>query len=230
MLSIFEGIREISLFSVLMRMTFAVLCGGIIGLERAYKRRPAGFRTHILICLGATATTMTSQYILSYTPYFTDISRMGAQVIAGMGFIGAGCIIVNPASRVKGLTTAAGLWSSGIIGLALGAGFYEAAFIATVVILITELLFSRLEYYLMASVPEISLYVEAAKKKCMDRLFLMFREREVTVQNFETTFVSESGKHYTCAIFSLRLNRGQDAEQVMEWVRETEGVVTVERL
>lgn len=230
MLSIFEGIREISLLAVIARMTFAVICGGMIGLERAYKRRPAGFRTHILICLGASVTTMTSQYLLYYTPYFTDVSRMGAQVIAGMGFIGAGCIIVNPGSRVKGLTTAAGLWAAGIIGLAMGAGFYEAAFAATLVVLVTELIFSRLEYRMLASVPEVSFYIEATKKKCMDRLFLLFREREVAVQNFETTFVSESGKHYTCAIFSLRLNKEQGVEQVMEWVREMEGVVTVERL
>ena len=80
----------------------AVVFGGLVGLEREYKRRPAGFRTHILICLGAAMTTLTSQYLLLERGYYTDLSRLGAQVIAGIGFIGAGTIIVTSRQRVKG--------------------------------------------------------------------------------------------------------------------------------
>ena len=89
-------------------IVLAVLCGGLIGLEREYKRRPAGFRTHILICLGAAMTTLTSQHLYLNMGMYTDVSRLGAQVIAGVGFIGAGTIIVTKRQRVKGLTTAAG--------------------------------------------------------------------------------------------------------------------------
>ena len=89
----------------------AVVCGGLIGLEREYKRRPAGFRTHILICLGAAMTTLTSQFLYLNLHYYTDMARLGAQVVAGIGFIGAGAIIVTRRRRVKGLTTAAGLWA-----------------------------------------------------------------------------------------------------------------------
>ena len=123
MLSLFDGLREVTLASAFVRLTLAVLCGGIIGMERSYKRRPAGFRTHILICIGAAITTLTSQYLYLNMHYFTDMARLGAQVVAGIGFIGAGTIIVTRRQRVKGLTTAAGLWTCAIIGLALGGGF-----------------------------------------------------------------------------------------------------------
>ena len=94
MLSCLDPLRELTLLSVTVRMVLASLCGGLIGVEREYKRRPAGFRTHILICLGAAMTTLTSQY-LCMAHYYTDAARLGAQVIAGVGFIGAGTIIVT---------------------------------------------------------------------------------------------------------------------------------------
>ena len=128
MLSVFDGLRDVTTLSVFVRLACALICGGIIGIERSYKRRPAGFRTHILICIGAAITTLTSQYLYLNMHYFTDMARLGAQVVAGIGFIGAGTIIVTKRQRVKGLTTAAGLWTSGIIGLTFGGGFYEAAF------------------------------------------------------------------------------------------------------
>ena len=123
MSSIFDGLRDVTVLSITVRMVLAVICGGIIGIEREYKRRPAGFRTHILICLGATMTTLTSQFLYLNMHYYTDMARLGAQVVAGMGFIGAGTIIVTRHQRVKGLTTAAGLWTAAIVGLALGGGF-----------------------------------------------------------------------------------------------------------
>ena len=96
---IFENLRDTSMASITLRMLLAVVCGGIIGIEREFKRRPAGFRTHILICLGAAMTTLTSQYLLLNRGYYTDPSRLGAQVIAGVGFIGAGTIIVTTHQR-----------------------------------------------------------------------------------------------------------------------------------
>ena len=127
MLSVFDGLRDVTTLSVFVRLACALICGGIIGIERSYKRRPAGFRTHILICIGAAITTLTSQYLYLNMHYFTDMARLGAQVVAGIGFIGAGTIIVTRRQRVKGLTTAAGLWTSACAGLALGIGLYEVA-------------------------------------------------------------------------------------------------------
>lgn len=126
-------------------------------MEREFKRRSAGFRTHILICLGAAMTTLTSEFWLVYMRYYLDAARLGAGVVAGMGFIGAGTIIVTRRQRVKGLTTAAGLWTVAVVGLAIGAGFYEGGVLTTVLILLAEMLFSKLEYHIMATAPEINL-------------------------------------------------------------------------
>ena len=132
--------------SITLRMLLSVLCGGLIGIEREYKRRPAGFRTHILICLGAAMVSLTSQFLFLNMHYYLDVSRMSASVTAGIGFVGAGSIIVTRQQRVKGLTTAAGLWAAAIIGLAVGSGFYEGALLATVLVLLAEAFLSKLEY------------------------------------------------------------------------------------
>ena len=113
---IFYSFNEIS---VVARLVLAVICGGIIGLEREKKRRAAGFRTHILISMGAAMTALVGQYLMTFSS--TDPLRIGAQVVSGMGFIGAGAIIVTRRKEAKGLTTAAGLWTTAIIGLAAGA-------------------------------------------------------------------------------------------------------------
>ena len=230
MLAIFDGLRDVTFLSVTVRMVLAVFCGGMIGFEREFKRRPAGFRTHILICLGAAMTTMTSQYLGLYMNYFTDMGRLGAQVVAGIGFIGAGTIIVTPGNRVKGLTPAAGLWTAAIIGLALGCGFYEGALFATAAVLLAELVFSRWEYWLMDSAPEINLYLEYTDKDCLEKVLKLYREHEVKVLDMEITRATGSEHHNACAIFSLRLNKKIRTEKLLVDVKATEGVVSVEEL
>ena len=230
MLSVFDGLRDITMLSVTVRMLLAVLCGGLIGLERAYKRRPAGFRTHILICLGASMTTMTSQFLYLNMHYYTDMARLGAQVIAGIGFIGAGTIIVTRQQRVKGLTTAAGLWAAAILGLAIGGGFYEGGLCGTVIVLLAELYFSELEYRILDHAPEINLYMEYRDKECLDRVLYLFRISRLKLQNMEITRATGSDKHNACAIFSLRLNKNCSIKELLERVKLIEGVVSVEEL
>ena len=230
MLSMFDGLRDVTIASVTVRMVLAVVCGGIIGIEREYKRRPAGFRTHILICLGATMTTLTSQFLYLNMHYYTDMARLGAQVVAGIGFIGAGTIIVTRRQRVKGLTTAAGLWAAAIIGLALGGGFYEGGIFATILILLAELLFSKLEYRMLENAPEINLYMEYTDKRCLENVLKLYRELNLKILNMEITRSTGSEKHNACAIFSLRLNKRCKVEQLVAKVSGTEGVVSVEEL
>ena len=218
------------MLSVAVLMLLDVACGGIIGIEREYKRRPAGFRTHILICLGAAMTTLTSQYLYLNMHYYTDMARLGAQVVAGIGFIGAGTIIVTRRQRVKGLTTAAGLWAAAIIGLALGGGFYEGGIVATILILLAELLFSQLEYRMLENAPEINLYMEYTDKRCLENVLKLYRELNLKILNMEITRSTGSEKHNACAIFSLRLNKRCKVEQLVAKVSGTEGVVSVEEL
>ena len=230
MLPWFDGLRDVTLASVTVRMLLAVLCGGIIGLERAYKRRPAGFRTHILICLGAAITTLTSQYLYLNLHYYTDMARLGAQVVAGIGFIGAGTIVVTRQQRVKGLTTAAGLWASAIIGLAIGGGFYEGALLATVLVFFAESFLSRLEYRMLDHVPEIHLYMEYADKASLEEVLRLFRENRVSLQDMEITRASGSENHNACAIFSLRFSKGVSVDELLTKVTRIDGVVSVQEL
>ena len=230
MLSVFDSLRDVNMVSVTVRMFLAVLCGGIIGIEREYKRRPAGFRTHILICLGAAMTTLTSQFLYLELHYYTDMARLGAQVVAGVGFIGAGTIIVTRRQRVKGLTTAAGLWASAIIGLAIGGGFYEGALFATFLIILAELLFSKLEYRMLENAPEINLYMEYTDRSCLEQVLKLYREKNVKVLNMEITRATGSEHHNACAIFSLRLNKKCKVELLLDAIHRVEGVAAVEEL
>ena len=230
MLTLFDGLRDVTIWSVALRMVLAVICGGIIGIEREYKRRPAGFRTHILICLGAAMTTLTSQYLYLVLGQYTDMARLGAQVVAGIGFIGAGTIIVTRRQRVKGLTTAAGLWAAAIIGLALGGGFYEGGLFATVLIMVAELFFSRVEYRMLKNAPEVNLYVEYSDNRTMDVLLQEFREHGLKILNMGIIHSNSNEKHNACAIFTLRLHKGLDVEHLQQEIRATAGVVSVREL
>ena len=230
MLSIFDPIRDVTLLSVTVRMLLAVLCGGAIGIEREYKRRPAGFRTHILICLGAAMTTLTSQYLYLVMGLFTDMARLGAQVVAGIGFIGAGTIIVTRRQRVKGLTTAAGLWTAAIVGLAIGSGFYEGGIATTALVLLAELVFSRLEYRILANAPEINLYIEYRDRYTLDELLRLYREQGLKVVNLEITRSKGSEKHNACAIFTVRMDKKHTVEGLLRDIIAIDGVFQVEEL
>lgn len=230
MIGIFDSFRDLSLLSVAVRMILAVICGGLIGIEREYKRRPAGFRTHILICLGAAVTTLTSQYLCLELHYDTDISRLGAQVIAGIGFIGAGTIFVSHRQRIKGLTTAAGLWTSAIVGLALGAGFYEGALLTTVLVLLAETVLSWLERLILRSTPEVNLYLKFAGRQSLEEVLQLCRDNQLKILNLEITRFAEKEQSNAIAILSLRLSKKITADTLMEGISKIFGVISVDRI
>lgn len=213
----------------IIRMLLAVICGGIIGIEREYKRRPAGFRTHILICLGASLTMLTSQYIYLELQLFTDLARLGAQVIAGIGFIGAGTIIVTKRIRVKGLTTAAGLWASAIVGLAIGAGVYEAALIATLMIILVELVLLRIEIMVNSTARDMNLYVEYKASDTLESISQLLRDNDVQVISMHIT-KSASLTQSPCVIISLSIPKKMSHDIVMTSLARLDGVLKVEEL
>lgn len=135
-----------SVITIVIRLCLATVLGGLVGLERESKRRAAGFRTHILVSLGAALVMVTSEYIFYEYKGLTNLdpARLGAQVISGIGFLGAGTII-RQGDSVKGLTTAASLWVVSCIGLAAGSGFYVAAVVATAIVYVTLILLGRIE-------------------------------------------------------------------------------------
>lgn len=151
---------EINLLSVSLRLILALLFGGIIGLERGSNRHPAGFRTHILVCVGAALAMMTNQFILQQFDT-GDPARLGAQVITGVGFLGVGTILVTGRHKIKGLTTAAGLWASACLGLAIGIGFYSGAIVAALIIFFSLTMLPRMENYFYRRSRVLEIYVEA---------------------------------------------------------------------
>ena len=215
--------------TIIVRLFLAVFCGGIIGLERERKRRPAGFRTHILICLGAAMTTLTSQFIMLDLGLFTDPARLGAQVIAGIGFIGAGTIIITKRRQVKGLTTAAGLWTSAIVGLCCGAGYFEGAIVTTVVIILAELVFAKLEYYLLSSARVFNVFVEYSENYKLGIVVDTIKNFGAYIIDLEITKNAAEGRN-PCATFSIQIPRKVSHQVLIESIANLEGVVSVEEL
>ncbi len=215
---------------ILVRLTLALLCGGFIGWERETKRRAAGFRTHTLICLGASLTTLISQYVVIERGLPTDPARLGAQVIAGMSFIGAGAIIVTSRKQVKGLTTAAGLWTAAIIGLAIGAGYYAAAIMSVLLVLAAELLLSRLEYFIVANARSMTVRVEIEAPETLNGIITMLTEDGMKISDVEFSRMGPDQDSRPGAVFTVRLKKRVKHDDVLLKISETPGVSEVEEL
>ena len=159
--SIMAYLRDFNIITVAIRLVLAVVCGGLIGFERERHGRTAGLRTHILVCLGAAITTLIGCYnvkVLNVT--WADPMRIGAQVVSGISFLGMGTIISKGRFQVTGLTTAAGLWATAIIGLAAGAGFYEGAVIASGLTIVTMTLLTGFDSHIIKKSKKFRIYIE----------------------------------------------------------------------
>ena len=130
---------------VVIRIILSAIIGGLIGSERARHGRAAGLRTHLLVCVGAAMTSLTSLYLSEVLGYTSDVARISAQVISGIGFLGAGTIMIRNTSVITGLTTAAGMWATAAIGIAVGYGFYIGAVLAALVCVFSVTVLYRLE-------------------------------------------------------------------------------------
>ena len=221
-----DFLRGMDILSVTVRLALALVCSGMIGIERADKRRPAGFRTHILICLGAAIAAMTSVHLFVTMNYYLDVARMGAGVVSGIGFIGAGTIMVTRRRRVKGLTTAAGLWVVAIVGLCCGFGFYEGAVYITILVLVAEVFFSKLEYRLLRNNREISVYLEYTKPSCLEEIVDRCHMLGIKIVDVEITRKNdETGA--SCAMLALSSRQGAGKEDILQNLNGVDGVITV---
>ncbi|MCI8687775.1 MAG: MgtC/SapB family protein [Lawsonibacter sp.] len=227
MFSALNFLRQPDLLGITVRILLALVCGGAIGLERTEKRRPAGFRTHILICLGAAMTTATSQYLYIVMDYPISVSRMGAQVIAGVSFIGAGAIMMTKWRRVRGLTTAAGLWVVAIVGLCCGTAFYEGAVYATVLVLVAEVFFSKLEYRVLRDMRELTVYAEYVRPSCLEDVVSKCHMLGVKIVDVEITRKSGEEGGRSCAVLALHSRQGAGREDIIRELAAVDGVTTV---
>lgn len=160
MVESFDTLRHLTVASILIRFLMACIFGGAIGIERGRSQQAAGLRTHMMVCLGAASTMIVSEYMVRYCGSTGDVNRLSAQVISGIGFLGAGTIIVTKQNRIRGLTTAASLWASACMGILVGSGFYEAAIIMMVIMLFILLILSPFDIKYVKTVANVSIYME----------------------------------------------------------------------
>ena len=225
---LFPQLIELSLVTVLLRLLLAVLCGGAVGLERERKGRPAGFRTHILVCVGAVLCMMTNQYLLRFIGS-TDTARLGAGVLTGISFLGAGTIMVTGQRQVKGLTTAAGLWASAAMGLAIGVGFYEAALIACAVIFIVERALQNVSRQ-RQRVKHMELYLELRDTHALGELITTLRSRSLKAEDVDIIKPETAEKPSLIAFVTLRSGEAVSSEDVLTMLRALDAVLCAEEM
>lgn len=179
-----SAIEEFTGISIAIRLVLATLFGGIIGMEREAKGHSAGFRTFTLVCLGSAVSTIVNIYLFQITQS-ADVSRIPAGVVSGIGFLGVGTIIVTRKNTVRGLTTAASLWVTACLGLALGAGMIATSTLTFVLILFTIGVLQRLGRYIAGRNRDISLYIEMEKDKDIDDLIKFIRSKGYGISTME---------------------------------------------
>lgn len=224
-IDIIGNLREINYLSIIVRMVLALLCGGIIGYDREKKGRPAGFRTHILVCIGSSLVMITSQYVISVLKMGTDPTRMGAQVISGIGFLGAGTILITPKQHVKGLTTAAGLWACASMGLAIGIGFYEGAILGCIFILASMKILQGFESKLLLKSDIVEIYIEVTQVEGIGKMIGFLKENQISIIHMETV-TNKDGNSSIGLFISVTEMKDELSEKIIEGIKSHEMVAS----
>ena len=236
-----DFLRELNIWSVMLRLTVAMAFGGLIGMERGKKRRAAGFRTYMLVCLGAALTMLLSQYeygmltsawsqTASQLGIRTDVSRFGAQVINGIGFLGAGTILVTGHQQVTGLTTAAGLWASACTGLAVGAGFYEGVLVAFPLIFLSIRVFPIVDVMIQEFSRDINLYIEFSSINQVGEIINHLKAQDVQIYEVDIERGREKQSRNPSAFFSVRMNQKQTHSQLLSNLAGLDGICVIEEI
>ena len=223
MLPFFDPLRQFTFGSLVLHLLTATLCGVAIGIERSMKNRPAGFRTHILVCLGGAVAAVTAHFIYLVLQLPTDVTRLGGQVITGLGFIGAGTIIVTKKMSIKGLTTAAGLWTTGIVGLAAGSGFYEGALLGTALVLLTESTLAKLGARIRPR-PEFALDLLYNDKDALTATMRYCKDKRMSIRNLQIQTLEDGYAAYEATIV---LRGSLKPYELMEQLSKMPGIVSV---
>jgi len=228
-----EGLPFYSTFGLntLLRLLLAVLLGGAIGLEREFRGRPAGLRTHILVCLGATIMIIASEGMpdlyrtLSPGSRITlDPGRIAAGIITGIGFLGAGAII-RIGDLVRGLTTAGCIWFVAALGIVIGEGFYVLAIISTAVALMALMILSRAEQHIQPIIYRSIVMVvplaqaESTEKSCR----ILLEERRIKVQDIAHKLFIESDKAEIT--FKIRARNYLQGGEVLRAIASLPGII-----
>ena len=223
------ALREVTILAVVLRITVAVIVGGLIGLERGLKNRPAGMRTYMLVCVGSCLIMLTNQYVCQLYGA-GDPVRMGAQVVSGIGFLGAGTIVITHRSQIKGLTTAAGLWAAAAVGLALGVGFYEAALFGGFMVFTVMTLMQRMDNRMHSRTRRVEIYFELDSQTTLGDFLRCAREQGLDISDLqrESGTENETGNRgYTATV---RQEKRIHHLVILEELRKMQGVAFIEEI
>lgn len=225
-----EWLSEINFGTIAIRLILSVLCGGAIGLDRAIKHHAAGFRTYIIVCLGSTIAMLTNEFLTRATDA-ADGARLGAQVISGIGFLGAGTIMFTSRNQVRGLTTAAGLWACACLGLSIGIGFYTLSVMAAIVIVVVMAILPRIEKALTVRSRQFTLHVELYSRENLKELISLIRGMDIKILSVEhNPAYSQSGLSvYTIELKNLKKKRINHME-FMEELRQNSYIHFIEEM
>ncbi|RDY27582.1 MgtC/SapB family protein [Romboutsia weinsteinii] len=224
-----EALLELNEVSTFVKLLLATICGGLLGFERGIKKRPAGFRTYMLVCLSSTMVMITNQYIADLYG-LADPIRMAAQVISGIGFLGAGTIIVTGRNKVKGLTTAAGLWASACIGLTIGVGYYFGALIGCFMIFVVMSLLHDVDNYILLFRTEYNLYIEFESIANVSSFIEYIKYHNIKILDMELIRPSESSEEVTIGMFTIKMNKKIPYSEVKNILSKSKGVCFVEEV
>ena len=222
-------LREVTYLAVVLRIFTAVLFSGAIGLERGMKNRPAGLRTYMLVCVGSCLIMLTNQYLFQVSGA-GDPMRLGAQVVSGIGFLGAGTIIVTKHNQIKGLTTAAGLWASAGVGLALGVGFYEAAAVAGFSVFAILTLLQRWDDKMKGTTKIIELYIELLESVPLGELIRELRAMNLDIESIEMEKDTQLEDDAKPLIVTLKTKKRGDHKLLIERIKKLDGIIHLEEL
>lgn len=222
---------EITYYEIIIRLVLAVILGGVVGFERESHRRPAGFRTHILVCVGAALAMMVSAYGFSdFQGYMVDPSRIAAQVVTGVGFLGAGTILRH-GSTITGLTTAASIWIVSGIGLAIGIGFYLGAVVATLMALISLIMLRSIEGPLAKIKRLRRLMIRGVDRpKLVGRIGAVLGDMDVHITHIDLShaeYEEEFNKEVLSMELLLRIPSGLDTDKLLQKVASLPDVLEV---
>lgn len=225
----YDWLVEQNTLETAIRLTLAMLAGMVIGIDRGIKRRGAGVRTYALVCLGAAVVMLTGEFIYKNFDSAMDISRLGAQVISGIGFLGVGTIIVTGRNQVRGLTTAAGLWTCACIGLALGIGFYDGAGIMLFLCIIVLKVMTKVDVYVYQHSKVLDLYIGFQTLKQIPVFLEELRKMGIKILGYEVSKSKVEGEG-NATLITIEIPRKVLREEVLEKLHETEGILFIEEL
>jgi putative Mg2+ transporter-C (MgtC) family protein len=220
----------VNLASIILRLVLAAIFGGIIGFERQSTKKPAGLRTHMLICVGSALVMLTGQYVYLSVAPAVDPTRLGAQVISGIGFLGIGTIIIVGRQYVRGLTTAAGLWASACMGLAIGIGFYAGAIVGGLLIFIVETILRRIDAYITKYSKTLNIYIEVDKSSRVQLLQEHICAGNAKILNMVMTRDQPVYSDAVGLIFYLHLKEKTDHVEIITDLMNMDGVKFVQEV